>query len=73
MSGLGPLLQSAGVPAVVAMQYEVADAVAIKFAEHFYGALLGGPNAGRIDCALASARLALYQNLKQDQAHSFIT
>jgi CHAT domain-containing protein/SIR2-like protein len=73
LSGLGPLLQSVGAPAVVAMQYEVADTVAIKFAEHFYGALLGGPNVGRIDCALAAARLTLYQNLKQDQSHSFIT
>jgi hypothetical protein len=72
-SGLGPYLLRAGVPAVVAMQYEIPDTVAIKFAEKFYGELLSGTDPGRIDFALTSARLSLYQNQTKDRPQSFIT
>ena len=73
LSGLGPFLLRAGIPAVVAMQYEIPDKIAIKFAEHFYGALLDGRIPGRIDLALAAARLALFQNQTKDRPHSFMT
>jgi hypothetical protein len=73
LSGLGPFLLRAGVPAVVAMQYEIPDKIAIKFAEQFYGALLDGRIPGRIDHALAAARLALFQNQTKDRPHSFVT
>jgi CHAT domain-containing protein len=73
LSGLGPSLLRAGVPAVVAMQYEIPDAVAIRFAGTFYNELLTGANAGRIDLALASARLSLYQNQRTDRPQSFMT
>jgi hypothetical protein len=72
-SGLGPYLLRAGVPAVVAMQYEIPDTVAIKFAEKFYGELLAGRDRGRIDLALTAARLSLYQNQTKDRPQSFIT
>ena len=73
LSGLGPFLLRAGVPAVVAMQYEIPDRVAIKFAETFYGELLTGRAPGRIDCALTAARLVLYQNQTKDRPQSFVT
>jgi CHAT domain/SIR2-like domain len=73
LSGLGPFLLRAGVPAVVAMQYEIPDKIAIKFAENFYGDLLDGRTPGRIDSALAAARLALYQNQTKDRPQSFVT
>jgi CHAT domain/SIR2-like domain len=72
-SGLGPYLVRAGVPAIVAMQYEIPDTVAIKFAEKFYGELLSGSDPGRIDFALTAARLSLYQNQSKDRPQSFIT
>ena len=73
LSGLGPFLLRAGVPAVVAMQYEIPDNVAIKFAENFYGELLAGGKPGRVDTALSAARLALFQNQTKDRPHSFVT
>jgi CHAT domain-containing protein len=48
LSGLGPFLLRAGIPAVVAMQYEIPDRVAIV-PEPFFGELLTGRVPGRID------------------------
>jgi hypothetical protein len=73
MSGIGPFLLRAGVPAVVAMQYEIPDKVAVKFADSFYGELLGGPFRGRIDLALAAARRTLFQNQTSETILSFMT
>jgi hypothetical protein len=73
LSGIGPFLLRAGVPAVVAMQFEIPDEVAIKFADSFYGELLGGPFRGRIDLALAAARRTLFQNQRPDAMLPFIT
>src|SRR5262249_44719654 len=73
LSGVGPFLLRAGVPAVVAMQYEIPDKVAIKFAENFYGELLDGRVPGRIDSALTAGRLALYQNQTKERPQSFVT
>lgn len=47
------LVRSGGVPAVLAMQYEITDTAAIAFARFFYGALADGMP---VDAAVASAR-----------------
>jgi hypothetical protein len=73
LSGIAPFLLRAGVPAVIAMQYEIPDEVAIKFADSFYGELLGGPFRGRIDHALAATRRTLFQNQRSDAMLPFIT
>jgi hypothetical protein len=58
--GLAPRLVQQGVPAVVAMQYEIQDAAAIGFARAFYHSLFRGSERGRVDVAtnLARSRLA---------------
>ncbi len=64
LAGLGDkLVQLAAVPAVVAMQYPIADDAAKTFAAEFYQALADGLP---IDAALAQARLALYQECNPD-------
>ncbi|MES1245897.1 MAG: CHAT domain-containing protein [Acidobacteriota bacterium] len=74
LSGLGPLLLRAGVPAVVAMRYEIHDDTAILFSEQFYRALLNGPAPGRVDLALEQARRAIYLNQNEHSpARGFIT
>ncbi|MFZ7125325.1 MAG: CHAT domain-containing protein [Desulfobacterales bacterium] len=57
--GIAPKVVATGVPAVVAMQYPIYDSAAALFAGTFYFALFQGPNAGRIDWAMAQARNAL--------------
>ncbi len=57
--GLAPALIQHGVPAVVAMQYQVLDAAALAFARAFYRALVLGDTAGRVDAAVTDARQAL--------------
>ena len=59
LSGVGPFLLRAGIPAVVAMQYAIRDVVASHFSETFYTELLTGERPGRIDLALARARKRL--------------
>jgi hypothetical protein len=54
--GLAPQLVRAGVPAVVAMQYPLADDAAMAFAEEFYRRLCMGENSGRVDVAVTYAR-----------------
>lgn len=51
------LLRRAGIPAVVAMQYEITDQAAIAFAAQFYDAIA---NAYPVDAALSLARAAIY-------------
>jgi len=46
-----------GIPAVIAMQFEVTDEAAITFAYDFYGALADGYP---VDAAIAEARKAIY-------------
>ena len=46
-----------GIPAVIAMQFEIADDVASTFAHEFYGALADGYP---IDAALTEARKAIF-------------
>lgn len=73
LSGLGPLLSRRGIPAVVAMRYEIADDDAITFSEAFYRALLRGRFPGRVDCALQAARAALARNAAEDGQRATIT
>jgi hypothetical protein len=56
LSGLGPLLLRRGVPAIVAMNYPIADSAAQSFSEFFYNALLKGENGGRVDIAIQHTR-----------------
>jgi hypothetical protein len=50
----------AGVPAVVAMQYQIRDHIAIDFAHFLYEELLAGTCPGTIDVAIGAARSGLY-------------
>jgi CHAT domain-containing protein len=56
LRGVAPNLIQRGLPAVIAMQYEVADATARQFADEFYHSLaLGWP----VDAAVQGARNAI--------------
>ena len=54
-TGIAPALSGAGVPIVLAMQFEVDDLVAISFSQTLYGALMRNES---FDEALCSARIA---------------
>lgn len=56
-SGVAQSLVSQGVPAVIAMQFEITDQAAIGFASEFYGALADGY---AVDAALVEARTAIF-------------
>jgi hypothetical protein len=73
LSGLGPYLMRKGIPAVVAMRYEIADIVAIRFSQSFYHNLFAGETPGRIDFAVESARAALLRNKQPGIERGFIT
>lgn len=53
-------LLQAGLPAVVAMQYEIRDDAAIEFAQFLYEELIAGSCPGAVDAAVALARTSLY-------------
>lgn len=54
--GLAPQLVRRGIPAVVAMQYNLTDQAALTFAREFYRQLSLGENAGQVDLAVTHAR-----------------
>jgi hypothetical protein len=56
-SGVAQTLVQQGIPAVIAMQFEITDAAAIKFAEEFYSATA---DDYPVDAALAAARKAIF-------------
>jgi tetratricopeptide (TPR) repeat protein/actin-like ATPase involved in cell morphogenesis len=56
-AGVANALVRRGVPAVVAMQFEVSDQAACEFAPALYGALAAGRG---VDAAVAEARKAIY-------------
>lgn len=56
-AGTAQSLVRQGVPAVVAMQFEITDAAALTFAHEIYGAIADGYP---IDAALAEARVAMF-------------
>lgn len=53
-------LLQAGLPAVIAMQYEIRDDAAIEFAQFLYEELVSGSCPGAIDAAVTLARTSLY-------------
>ena len=56
-AGTAQSLVQQGIPAVIAMQFEMADETAILFAHEFYGAIADGYP---VDTALAEARKAVF-------------
>jgi len=56
-AGVATSLIRQGLPAVVAMQFEITDEAAVTFAGEFYAALAGG---FPVDAAVAEARKAIY-------------
>jgi hypothetical protein len=56
-SGVAPTLVQQGVPAVIAMQFEISDQAAVKFAEELYLATADGYP---IDAALSEARKRIW-------------
>jgi tetratricopeptide (TPR) repeat protein len=62
-TSVAPALVSAGVPAVIAMQYEVLDDMAIVFSRAFYAALLAG---WTVDEAVSSGRRAILSQSDED-------
>jgi hypothetical protein len=73
VAALGPMLLGRRVAAVIAMQYEVNDDVAVRFAEEFYRGLLTGAEPGRVDVAVEGARAALFRNTYGSSQRGFIT
>jgi hypothetical protein len=73
LSGLGPYLMRSGVPAVVAMRYEVPDVVSVKFANEFYRNLLTGREPGRVDRAVERARLSVHLSQTETTVRGFVT
>ena len=56
-AGVAQTLLQQGVPAVIAMQFEITDQAAVTFAEEFYAAVADGHP---VDAALANARKAIF-------------
>ena len=56
-AGVAQTLVQQGVPAVIAMQFEITDQAAITFAEEFYASVADGHP---VDAALADARKAIF-------------
>lgn len=59
-ASLAQRLLQIGIPAVIAMQFEVRDRAAADFAGFLYRALVDGPCPGSIDVAVSIARSGLY-------------
>lgn len=66
--GLAPQWVRRGVPAVVAMQYQLSDQASLTFAREFYRQLCTGENAGQVDVAVAHARNMLAVRRKGDRS-----
>ncbi|MCA1583180.1 MAG: CHAT domain-containing protein [Acidobacteria bacterium] len=65
--GMASQLVKCGVPAVIAMQYEIGDDQAILFSREFYGALFQGWDKGRVEMAVSLARNSLLQAFPGDR------
>jgi hypothetical protein len=59
-ASLAQRLLQTGIPAVIAMQFDVLDRAAADFAGFLYEALVSGPCPGAIDVAMSIARSGLY-------------
>ncbi len=65
--GVAPAVLRAQIPAVVAMQYAIKDAVAVEFSRVFYDRLTQSEWAGRVDIAVNLARNACYRFAPDDR------
>ena len=63
-AGTAQSLVQQGMPAVIAMQFEVTDEAAICFTREFYSALAAGYP---VDAALAEARKAIFAEVQRDR------
>ena len=61
-AGIAHQLLQSGLPAVIAMRYEIMDRSAVHFAAGVYDALVTGQGRGQIDAAVTIARNSLYVN-----------
>lgn len=61
-AGVGQSLLQKGIPAIIAMQFEITDDAAITFSHEFYAALVDGYP---IDAAVAEARKMIYAEANQ--------
>ena len=61
-AGIAHQLLQSGLPAVIAMRYEILDRTAVHFAAGVYEALVSGQGRGHIDAAVSIARNSLYIN-----------
>ena len=61
-AGIAHQLLQSGLPAVIAMRYEILDHSAANFASGVYEALVSGQGRGHIDAAVSIARNNLYIN-----------
>ncbi len=68
LMGVAPLLARQGIPAVVAMQWDINDRVAREFAGAFYHSLCAGSEAGDVDVAMGRARAALHDDYRDSRA-----
>ncbi|HEV7992847.1 MAG TPA: CHAT domain-containing protein [Gemmatimonadaceae bacterium] len=66
--GMGAELVKLGIPAVIAMQYEIRDDEAICFARTLYQSLFTGRDRGRIEMAVSHARNALAEEFPDTRA-----
>ncbi len=66
--GVAPQVVRRGVPAVVAMQWDINDRVAQQFAKSFYRSLCIGPEAGEVDTAVTRGRAVLYDDWPGNRA-----
>jgi hypothetical protein len=68
LRGVAPQVAAQGVPAVVAMQWDIYDWAAQAFAAGFYGALCAGEDAGEVDTAITRARAMLFDDSPDSRA-----
>ena len=61
-AGIAHQLLQSGLPAVIAMRYEIMDRSAVHFAAGVYQALVTGQGRGHIDAAVSTARNSLFIN-----------
>ena len=64
-AGIATSIVALGIPAVVAMQFEITDDAAIAFAEELYGSLIAREET--IDVAVAEARKAVFTEVNQTE------
>ena len=61
-AGIAHQLLQSGLPAVIAMRYEILDRSAVHFAAGVYETLVSGQGRGHIDASVSIARNSLYIN-----------